>query len=234
MSAGEIFALCAGATRGVVTALAPAFLDETGVAIRATFGAVGALREALDAGARCDVIVLTAAMIGELAREGRVAPASVAPVGRVRTGVAVPAGVPFPAIADEAALRTTLLGASAIHVPDLARSTAGIHIAAVLRRLGIAEAVAPRVRESPNGATAMRTLADAGDARAVGCTQVTEILYTSGVALVGTLPAALELSTEYVAAVAQGSAGSDGALRLVAWLTGPRSAQLRAAGGFER
>ena len=52
-----------------------------------------------------------------------------------------------------------------------------------------------------NGATAMRELAGAGDAGAIGCTQATEIRYTPGLALVGALPAPFALATVYSAAV---------------------------------
>ncbi|HYQ99545.1 MAG TPA: substrate-binding domain-containing protein, partial [Casimicrobiaceae bacterium] len=63
--------LCAGAARGLLAAIGPAFTAESGVAIDATFGAVGALVEKLEAGAPCDAIVLTAALIERLEKEGR-------------------------------------------------------------------------------------------------------------------------------------------------------------------
>ena len=69
-----------------------------------TFGAVGALREKLDAGEPCDVVILTAAMIAELAAAGRLLGGTSAPLGRVRTGVAVRAGDALPSIADRAQL----------------------------------------------------------------------------------------------------------------------------------
>jgi hypothetical protein len=58
----------------------------------------------------------------------------------------------------------------------------------VLRQLGIAEEVASRLHAYPNGATAMRALAGTTAAGLVGCTQITEIKSTPGVALVGALP----------------------------------------------
>ena len=63
--------LSAGAAKGIVEALAPALRHETGVEIVAAFGAVGAIKEALDAGTRCDVIVLTQKMISALADDAR-------------------------------------------------------------------------------------------------------------------------------------------------------------------
>jgi molybdate transport system substrate-binding protein len=126
-----------------------------------------------------------------------------------------------------------LLGAERVFFPDAVRSTAGIHFAAVLERLGIAAALAPRLATFPNGATARRELAASPAARAIGCTQISEILRTPGVRLVGPLPSAFELATVYSAAVAPGSSRPDAAAGFVARLTGDGSRSLRQAAGFE-
>ena len=225
--------ISAGAAKGLVEALQPAFAAEFGVALHATFGAVGAMREAFDRGASCDVIVLTAAMIDALADERRVRRDTIAPLGRVRTDIAVADGESFPAISDADQLRASLRAASAIYFPDPERATAGIHFVKVLRTLGVYDEVSPRLRPCPNGATAMRALADANLPGAIGCTQVTEILYTPGVTLVDPLPAEFELATVYAAAVAINARSPDQARRFVDWLTGPQSRELRVAGGFE-
>jgi len=67
----------------------------------------------------------------------------------------------------------------------------------------------------------------------IGCTQVTEILYTPGVSLVAPLPQAFELATVYTAAVSSQADSPQAAAALIALLISPSSAALRAAGGFE-
>jgi len=188
--AGEatVTLLCAGAAKGLVAAVEPAFAAETGLAIDGTYGAVGALVERLEGGARCDAIVLTAALIERLEKEGRVACGSATALGEVHTGIAVRAGAPPPDIHDAAALRAALLGATRLLFPDPRRATAGIHFAGVLKRLGIHDAVAARCATFPNGAAAMGALAQSGGPGELGCTQVSEILYTPGVVLVVELP----------------------------------------------
>jgi molybdate transport system substrate-binding protein len=206
---------------------------ETGVGVRGSFGAVGAMREKLLAGEPCDVIVLTAALIDDLAAGGHVQPDTVAPLGRVATGVAVRAGEPLPDIADGATLARALRAATGILIPDPARATAGIHFASVLKRLGIYAEVAPRLATYPNGATAMRELAQATRPGLLGCTQVTEIKYTPGVTLVGPLPADYGLYTVYSVAVCAKAAQPEIAHFFAAMLSGPQSQGLREAGGFE-
>jgi len=216
--------LSAGAAQGVVSALAA----EQGIELEAQFGAVGAMQEKFDAGTPCDVVVLTRPQIDALRARGRVTAA--ADLGRVRTGVAVRAGDPSPEIADRAALRAALLAAEEIYHPDAAKATAGIHFVKVLAALGLAESVAARLRPHPNGASAMRALAASGAASAIGCTQITEIRNTPGVALVGPLPREFELATTYSAGLCSAAAAPR---RFFGLLGGTASVPLRSAAGFE-
>jgi molybdate transport system substrate-binding protein len=229
----DLAILCAGAAKGLVRALEPALVAQTGIGVRGSFGAVGAMKEKLLAGEPCDLIVLSARMIDELAAAGRVDPATAASLGRVGTGVAVRSGAPLPDIADGAALARTLRAASGILLPDPARATAGIHFVEVLKRLGVYAEVEPRLRPYPNGATAMGELAREAQPGRVGCTQITEIKYTPGVTLVGPLPAGYALETVYSVAVCTRAAQPEFAQLFADLLAGPGSAGLREAGGFE-
>jgi molybdate transport system substrate-binding protein len=103
----------------------------------------------------------------------------------------------------------------------------------VLDALGIAAEVAARLRPFPNGAAAMQALARAPDARPIGCTQVTEILNTPGVALVGPLPIEFELATVYTAGVCTRAALPDQARDFAALLGSPAARAVREQAGFE-
>jgi molybdate transport system substrate-binding protein len=219
--------LSAGAAQGVVTTLAA----EAGVEIGGSFGAVGAIREKFLAGAPCDIIILTQAQIAALATQRLVLAGSCANLGAVFTGIAVRKGDSVPDVSDDASLRAALLAADEIYFPDAHKATAGIHFAKVLDTLGIISDVASRLRTYPNGATAMRELARASG-RAIGCTQVTEILNTPGVVLVAQLPKAFELATVYSVAVNARSANPEAARRFAALLTTEPSSALRAKSGF--
>ena len=225
--------LCAGAAQGLVKALQSRLLAEAGAEIAGRFGAVGAMKEALLAGEACDVMVLTDKMIGELVESGALRRESRAPLGRVRTGIAVRSGLAHPDVSTAEALKAALLAADAIYFPDAVRSTAGIHFANVMRELGIHDELQSRFRTFPNGATAMRELAASDAPRPIGCTQVTEIKYTEGVELVAPLPARFELATVYTAAVSARATEPALAARLIAMLAGADARALREAGGFE-
>lgn len=223
--------LAGGAAQGLVGALAPQINAEIGCGLDATFGAVGAMRDKLLAGAPADVLILTRALIGELTQQGHVVPGSAVDIGTVATAVAARSGDPAPAVSDPAGLRAALLAASEICLPDPTQATAGIHFAGVLDRLGIAAEVAPRLKTFANGMTAMRALAASASPRPIGCTQATEIVATPGVTLVAPLPAPFGLATVYTAAVCSRAALPAAARALAALLAGDATRSVRERAG---
>ena len=224
--------LSGGAAQGLVGSLAARFKEQTGLDIEGEFGAVGAMAGKLREGRPADIVILTAALIAELAKEKLVASASISDIGRVETAIAVRAADPLLSVQDAASLRGVLLDADAIFVPDTKASTAGIHVAKVLQQLDIAEAVAARLKIYPNGATAMRHLAESDALRPIGCTQATEIITTKGVKLSGSLPRGCELATLYTAAVATDAAHARQAQILIDLLTDTNQGELRIRAGF--
>lgn len=225
--------LSGGAAHGLVDVMRERFLQEHGCTIEGSFGAVGAMRDKLLAGEACDLLILTGEIISTLASTGLIVANSAHALGMVKTGVAVKAGAPLPDVGTPKALEALLRNAPGIYVPDPNKATAGIHFMKVLRMLGLEQEVADRLRPFPNGAAAMREMAAAPGEGLVGCTQVTEILYTPGVQLAGMLPKKFELQTMYTAAVCSRAAEPAAAAALIALLAGDQARAQREAGGFE-
>ena len=232
MTDGSLYVLCAGAAKAVVNATADAVRKSGGVVVVSRFDAAGAIRARLVAGDPCDVVILPAPMLQALADEGWVERTSIASLGRVPTGIAVPEGAAHPAIGDAPSLRETLERASALYCPDVTHATAGIHFLRMLRDLEIADRLATRIHAHANGAEAMAALAAAGDPAAIGCTQASEILYTPGVTLVAPLPEPFALTTDYRAAVAAASDHASVAREFCETLCGSQSNALRLQSGF--
>jgi molybdate transport system substrate-binding protein len=224
--------LSGGAAHGLVTSLAPTFKDRTGFDIAGEFGAVGAMADKLRNRTRADIVILTAAIVEALAEENRVVRGSISNVGLVETAIAVRTGDRPITARDAATLRAAFLGSDAIFVPDTKASTAGIHVAKVLGQLGIADAVATRLKIFPNGATAMRHLAESDAVRPIGCTQSTEIIGTQGVSLSGSLPPGCDLATMYTAAVATRAVAAREAQLLIDLMTAADQGELRERAGF--
>jgi molybdate transport system substrate-binding protein len=224
--------LSGGAAHGLVASLAPRFKTETGFDISGEFGAVGAMADRLRRRQPADLVLLTAALMATLAGERLVVPASIRKVGLVETALAVRAGDPKVSVNDADSLRAALLAADAIFLPDTTASTAGIHVAAVLHKLGIADEVASRLKVFANGATAMRQLAQSDARHPIGCTQATEIITIDGVEVSGALPRGCELATVYSVGIAAQAAHAPAAQILIDLMTAAESAALRGRAGF--
>jgi molybdate transport system substrate-binding protein len=228
----ELRLISGGAAQAVVMGLKDAFEQAHGCTIVGTFGAVGTMRDKLLAGEACDLAILSAGLIEALQKDGQVAAGSARPLGIVDTGVAVRDDAPDVAIGDGDALKATLAAARGLYVPSMAQSTAGGHVAAVLRKLSLEQEMAGRIHEYPNGNAAMHDLAQSKGDGMIGCTQATEIMYTQGVRLVGLLPAGYELSTVYTAARCAKAAQPELAQRFIEALSGTDSQALRQRSGF--
>jgi molybdate transport system substrate-binding protein len=232
VNSSKLTILSGGAAQGLVGALAAEFKAQSGCEIDGTFGAVGAMRDKLLSGTPADLLILTRALIDELAAQGHVVAGSAADIGTVQTAVAVRTGDPAPQVGGADGLRAALLAADAIYFPDPKLATAGIHFAKVIERLGITADVASRLKTFPNGATAMRELAAARGGRPIGCTQVTEILSTPGAQLVAPLPEGFELATVYTAGVCTRATSPGQARTLAMLLAGDSARAARGRSGF--
>lgn len=224
--------LSAGAAKFLVQQMLGPFEVERGVRVDATFGAVGAMRQALLDGAPCDVMITSESMHARLAGEGKLPEDGYADIGQVPTAVAVRSGDPRPDVSTTPMLSQCFSAADAIYCPDIERATAGIHLASVLKSLGIYEKIQPRLQVFPNGAAAMAELARSTAAHPIGCTQMTEIIYTAGTEVAGELPAPYGLATTYRAVCVHQPADRELAVQFINALTGTRYSDLRQQAGF--
>ena len=224
--------LSGGAAQGLVGSLAAEFKAKTGFDIAGDFGAVGAMADKLRGGKPADILILTSALIATLHKEGLADGASAKDVGRVETALAVRESDQLVSAPDAETLRAVFLAADAIFVPDTKASTAGIHVAKVLAQLGIADEVGSRLSIYPNGATAMRNMAETDAKHPIGCTQATEIIATRGIRLSGALPKGCDLATVYTAAVTTRAAHAREAQILIDLLTSRDQQPVRTQAGF--
>ena len=224
--------LSGGAAAAVVKGVQAQFERESGATVKATFSAVGQMRDQLLAGSPCDLVILTKQLVAQLVASGHVVAGSERSLGLVRTGVAVRAGDKHPAMADREQLAAAFRAAPEIYYPDPQLATAGIHFMNVLKSLGLDQELKAAFRPFPNGATAMAAMAKSGEAAVIGCTQETEINYTQGVELVGSLPKEFELATDYTLGVCANAREPKLAAKLAELVAGPASAQIRKQGGF--
>jgi len=116
-------------------------------------------------------------------------------IGRTGMGVGVRDGAPQPDISSVDAFKRALLEAkSIVYVDPASGATSGTHFAAVLQKLGIADAVKAKTKLVPGGYPA--ELVAKGEVEMV-VHQISEIVPVKGVTLVGPLPKELQKLTIY-------------------------------------
>ncbi|MGH7309177.1 MAG: substrate-binding domain-containing protein, partial [Candidatus Rokuibacteriota bacterium] len=226
----ELTVLSGGAVQTVVAELAEAYGQETGRAVRLTFATVGKLRkQAVTEPA--DVLIMTDEAIDDLAREGIVVSGTRTDIARVGVGVAVRQGAPHPDISTPEAFKRTLLAAKSLVYTDPAKgATSGIHVAGVLERLGIAEAVRAKTLLWSDGFPAKAV----ATGQAELCVhQISGIVPVAGVTLVGPLPPALQKITTYSAGLAARSVQPAVARAFLAFLARPAFRAKFAAAGMD-
>jgi molybdate transport system substrate-binding protein len=224
--------LSAGAAQGITLSFAETLKQATGCTLDAEFSAVGAMRDRFVSGEACDLVILTAKQVAELAAAGKVLKDAGGSLGEVRTGLAVRTGDPRPPIHDGPSLAAALRGAEEIHHADPTKATAGIHFVGVIERLGLTAEIAKQMRPHPRGHVAMHALAQSKARTALGCTQISEIADTPGIEVLGELPPEYGLATAYAVAVSAKSHAPDLARWLANALAGEGSKEARRARGF--
>jgi len=228
----DVKILSGGAANGLVNAIRAEFSTETGLNITGDFGAVGVMFDRIVAGDPVDIVILSQKLMDDLLSRGLIIAKGMTPLGKVVTGLAVLEGKAKPEVNDTQTLKQVFLDADAIYIPDHIKSTAGIHIASVLTKLGIFEMILPRLKTFPNGQTAMSEMVKSSDVNPIGCTQMTEILNTPGVDYVGDLPKGFDLATVYTAAQTTNAEHPDAVQTLIGVLSSSANQKTRLKAGF--
>jgi len=232
----DIDIACAGAVREFIVELAHAFTLMSGIEVSLTFNRSGVVGEKIVGGAVVDVVISTQAALEALARGGRIVPQRIEIVAHSRIGVALKAGAAKPDLGSAAAFGQVLLDAKSIACADPATgSPSANHFMALLRRLGIAGTIEPKLRLIGAGEGGVVVVCQAvADGRAeIGIQQIAEILPVPGVDLAGPLPAELQQVTVFSAAVAASARQPALARRFIAFITSAAAAPVITAHGME-
>jgi molybdate transport system substrate-binding protein len=108
----------------------------------------------------------------------------------------------------------------------------GIHFRRVLDRLGISDAMKPKLKVV-KGATRTASLVAKGEAE-IAVQMISELKPISGVDVVGPLPGELHFEIVLTAGLSQNAKNPEGARRLIEFLERPSTAPVYAKAGMER
>jgi molybdate transport system substrate-binding protein len=229
---GEVRVFVAGAMTDLVMAAGESYSRRTGQTVAYVSDTAGALQKRLASGERADMIVATATALEALQKDNRLQAGTRVDLARALIGVGVRPGATVPDLSSPDSFKAALLKARSVsYVNPASGGTSGTYFEGLLQKMGIFEAMKPKIVYRTQGALVAAAVAS-GDAE-MGITFTSELRPNAGVRVAGTLPAAIQLPTVYAGALVSGATNPAGARAFLATLAGTEGRALIEKAGLE-
>lgn len=223
-----ILGISSMATRQLLAELVAAYQGRCGIAARVeSVGGVDAAAR-VQSGESFDFVVLASEAIDKLVAGEHIVPDSKVDIARSGVAVAVRQGGARPDISSEEALKRAVLAA-----PSLGYSTgpSGVALMKLFERWGIAGDIKGRIVQAPPGVP-VGALVARGDV-ALGFQQLSELMHLQGIAVVGPLPDAVQITTIFSAGICRVAAQPGAAAALLQFMASPEAAQVITRHGMD-
>ncbi len=223
----EIKVWTARALATVLAEVGPQFERATGHTVTVTSDLPPAFARRAAAGESFDLLISGSAAVDEFIKAGKVLAETRTDIARSGIGVEVRAGARKPDIGSVDAFKRALLEAKSIAYLNVG---SGLYLAGLFERLGIADAIAPKVTRPDTDRVS--EMVARGEVE-LGLVVITQILTTPGVDLVGPLPKEIQSYVTFTAGVSASAKRPDAARQLIAFLTGPTAVPVIRTQGME-
>jgi molybdate transport system substrate-binding protein len=217
--AAEIRIVGSPGFREAYNALLPGFEKTTGNKATTNWGGVTEVAKRVADGETADIVILPVAQIDDLIARGKLVGATRVVVAKSGVGVAVRSGAPKPDISSGDALRKALLAAKSI---AWSTGPSGAHMADLVKKWGIGDQLKSKVVISPAD-TPVGVVVARGGAE-IGFQQVSELIHVKGIDYLGPLPADIQETTVFAAALHKDARSPDVARALIKFLSAPEAA----------
>jgi molybdate transport system substrate-binding protein len=226
--AHEIKMIASGGLKAACLELIPAFERATQHRVAAVWAGSVDIMKRMQAGETFDLVVMPGTAIDELIKLGKVVAGSRVDLARSGIGVAVRAGAPRPDVGSASALKQALLAASSI---AYSTSASGVFLAGLFQRMGIADALKPKIRQSPPGVPVGELIAR-GEVE-IGFQQVSELLPIAGIDYLGPLSADVQHFTTFSGGLHIGAKEPQAAKELIEFIKAPTAAPVIRKSGMQ-
>ena len=216
------------ATRQLLAELSSEFTRQSGVPVQfESVGGVDAARR-VQAGEAFDLVVLASDALEKLIASGAVDGSTRRDLVHSGVAVAVRQGAPHPALQSEQAVREAVLAA-----PTIGYSTgpSGVAVVRLFERWGILPQIQDRLLQASPGIPVGSLVAQGKVA--LGFQQLSELIHEPGIEVVGPLPASIQITTTFSAALGVHATQVTAARALLDHLSSVQSAEVKRRQGME-
>ena len=225
-TAAEIKIISTPAATTALRMVAQDFERATSHKVVLQFSNIATTRKRIDAGDDFDIVVVSPKAIDDLTQQGKVVAGTALNMGRTGLALVGHKGSARPGIATAESFKRTLLDAPLVAYSATGES--GIGFLKVLDKLGITEAMKPRIKSSSN----MSSVVESGEAK-IGITGVGAGLSYSQLEYIGPLPAAVQEYVYMAAGVGVNAKAPEAARLLLKYLGNPAVIQAMSTKGLE-
>jgi molybdate transport system substrate-binding protein len=216
------------ATRQLLNELLALYASQGGSALQLeSVGGVDAAKR-VQADEAFDIVFLASDAIAKLVQSGHLVADSRVNLADSGVAMAVRAGALTPDISGGDAVRAAVLAAKTI---SYSTGPSGVALAKLFEAWGIAAEIKDRIVTAPPGVP-VGSLVAKGEVE-LGFQQRSELIHLEGITLLGNLPADIQITTTFSAAVSKACAHPEEARALLAFLTSEQAADAIRRQGME-
>ena len=206
--------------------LQPQFEKKTGLKVQTEWLGMVDIVKRVKAGEVADLLIASQKVMGEMKSLGKVS--EVVDLAKSGVAVAVKKGAKRPDIGSAEAVKRALRAAKSI---GYSSGPSGVYLVELFQKWGIAEELKPKSTQTPPG-TAVGPLVASGQVE-IGFQQMSELLPTTGIDILGPLPAEIQTITTFSGGVHAAAKEADAARAWLAFLTAPQSAAVLRKHGMD-
>ena len=220
-----------GAPKEIFLQLTSQFEKQSGNKVEYVFAVMSALRDRLADGEKADVLVMPTNILDSYQKDGTALAQHRAVLGLVSINAVVRTGAPKPDLSTPDRVKQAILSSRAITHATPGATPSGTHMGKLLEQIGIADTMKGRIIHRPALEGGVQLVAS-GEAE-IGFYPKSEVVNTAGLTVVGPLPAAIQLTTIYGAAVTSASTIADAAAAFIAFMSNPAHRAAWTEAGFD-
>jgi len=217
--AAEVKVIAANAVKEGYADIVAAFEKSSGHKVVTTWAGTVATEKRVSAGDVFDIVLVGSDAIDRLINDGKLSKGSRIDVAKTGIALAIRAGLPKPDVSTPDAIKAAVLSSNSI---AYSAGPSGAYVSGLLKRWGISDQVAGRIKQPSSGAEVAQILAR-GEAD-LAFAQASEFLGVAGIQNLGPVPAAIQNFTVYSAAQHAMSTAPDAAAALLKALKSQESA----------